>query len=344
MTVAAAVERVNLGFAAGHRSVRNYLMLSRRALIAAASALPFAGVSATLALGGCAKPPPFRIGFQRNGLLLAAKARGDIEAALKGSVRIEWSDYPSGPPLLEAMSVGGIDFGGAGDTPPIFAQAAGAAIVYVAAQPVSGNAAAIIVPPTSRLRSVADLAGAKFAYTRGSSAQNFVRAALATGGLSLADVDAVNLTPTQAAEAFASRAIDAWAIWDPFLAHAEIEQNARVLISGHRLARSNSFLLANAKFAATQGDLIRSALDTLAATAAWATAHRDGLATLIASAAGIDPAVAARIAARQDLGVEPLTPPIVASQQRIADTLRGDAQIPGAVDVARIMWQGWHPR
>ena len=313
------------------------MLFSRRAVIAAAAALP-------LAAAGCAKPPPFRIGHQGNGLLLAAKARGDLEAALKDRVTVEWSEYPSGPPLLEAMSVGRIDFGGSGDTPPIFAQAAGAKIVYVAAQPVSGDAAAIIVPPKSTLRSVDDLRGHRFAYTRGSSAQNFVRAALAEGGLTLADVDAINLTPAQASEAFAARAIDAWAIWDPLLAHAEVEEGARVLIAGHGLARSNSFLLANAGVAAAHASLIDATLDALAATARWATAHRTDLAALIAAEAGIDPAVAAKIASRQDLAVEPLTTAIIAGQQRIADALHAQAQLPGAVEVGTAMWRHWTPK
>ncbi len=308
-------------------------MLSRRAILAAAI-IPFAGA-------GCTRLPPFRIGYQRNGLLLAAKARGDVEAALKGRVTVAWSEFPSGPPLLEAMSLGTIDFGGSGDTPPIFAQAAGAKIVYVAAQPVSGEAAAIIVQPNSTLRSVADLRGHRFAYTRGSSAQNFVRAALAEGGLTLTDVEAVNLTPTQAAQAFAARAIDAWAIWDPYLARAEVEENARILVAGGGLARSNSFLLANAGVAATHGDVIVRTLDALATTASWAATHRAGLAVLIASATATDAAVAAKIAARQDLGIVPLTPAIAADQQRIADALRDEGQLPGSVQVASAMWHGW---
>ncbi len=306
-------------------------MLTRRSFLAAAAATPFAG---------CARRPAFRIGDQRNGLLLAARARGTVEAALTDR-RVTWTDYPSGPPLLEAMSLGGIDFGGAGDTPPIFAQAAGARIVYVAAQPVSGDAAAIIVPATSPLTSAAGLRGAKLAFTRGSSAQNFVAAALAQHGLTLADVDTVNLTPTQAAEAFAARAIDAWAIWDPFLAHAEVEMRARVLVAGQGLARSTSFLLANAQVAAAHPELITATLDALVATAAWAAGNRDALATLIATTTAVDPAVAARIAARQNLAVEPLSPAIVAHQQALADTLQAAGQLPGAVRVATAMWHGW---
>ncbi len=309
-------------------------MISRRDLMATAAAV-FAA--------GCRRTPPLRIGFQKNGLLLAARARGMVEAALKPTP-VTWRDYPSGPPLLEAMSLGSIDFGGTGDTPPIFAQAAGARIVYVAAQPVSGRAAAIIVPKNSRLTTVAALRGAKLAFTRGSSAQAFVRAALRGAGLDQADVNAVNLTPTQAAQAFAASAVDAWAIWDPFLAQAEVELGARVLVSGDGLARSNSFLLANADVVRTRPELIAATLDALVATAAWAAAHRDQLAALIAAAGPTDLPVARLIAQRQDLAVVPLTSDIAAAQQRIADALLADRQLPGAVAVAPAMWHGWRPR
>ncbi len=310
-------------------------MLSRRTLLAAAAA--------TLPLG-CAGRVPFRVGYQKNGLLLAAKARGAIEAALPDRA-VAWRDFPSGPPLLEALSVGsgvgGIDFGGSGDTPPIFSQYAGAAFVYVAAQPVSGDAAAIITPAASKLRTVADLRGAKVAFTRASSSQRFVQAALATGGLTLADIAPINLTPTQAAAAFAAGAVDAWATWDPFLAEAEVASGARVLVAGHGLARSDSFIVANARVAAASPATIVAALDALAATAAWATANRSSLAALIAAGDTVGPAVAARIAMRQDLAITPLTPAVVARQQRIADDLHADGALPARVAVAAAMWRGW---
>jgi len=43
-----------------------------------------------------------------------------------------WTEFPSGPPLLEALNVGAIDFGNTGEAPPIFAQPRGAPIQYVA--------------------------------------------------------------------------------------------------------------------------------------------------------------------------------------------------------------------
>ncbi len=306
-------------------------MVTRRTFLAAAAVLPFAA---------CASLPQIRIGYQTNGLLLAAKGRGAVEAALADRATVTWLAFPSGPPLLEAMSLGEIDLGGAGDTPPIAAQAAGARILYVAAQPVSGSAAAIIVPKGSSRRTAADLKGAKLAFTRASSSERFVRAALATAGLDMADIAPINLTPTQAATAFAAGAVDAWAIWDPFLAHAEVELGARAIVGGLGLARSTSFILANAATAAAHTDLVVAVLNSLAATSAWAAAHRDALAPLIARAGSLSPAVAARIAARQDLTLVQLDPAIVAAQQAIADALHTDGQVP-AVTVASAMWHGW---
>ncbi len=303
-------------------------MVPRRSLLAAAALLPFAG---------CGARQRLRLGYQSNGLLLVAKRRAAIEAALPGAT-IEWTAFASGPPLLEAMNLGRIDLGGCGDTPPIAAQSAGARIVYVAAQPVSGSAAAIVVPAASPRRSAADLRGAKIAVTRATSAERFVHAALGQAGLAMSDVVPVNLTPTQAATAFAAGAVDAWAIWDPFLARAEAA-GARAIVAGTGLARSISFVCANADFAAAHADVVVTVLDTLAATARWATGHRDGLAALIA-ASGESPAVASSIAARQDLGLQPLTPAIAAEQQRLADSLAADGTLP-PVRVAAALWHGW---
>ena len=289
-------------------------------------------LAAPLALAACGGPARLRIGYQRNGLLLIARERSTPAA--------DWREYPSGPPLLEAMSVGGLDLGGTGDTPPIIAQSSGAAIVYVAAQPVSGAAAAILVPRGSTLRTVADLRGQRVAWLRGSSAQGLVAGALRTVGLSLGDIEAINLAPGAAAGAFAGGSLDAWAVWDPYFASAEAA-GARVLVSGQPLAASNSFLLANRDFARDHPDDLTAALDALAGTARWATANRSALAALITRAAKLPPEVAARVAARQDLALVPLTDAIVAREQRVADALLADGTIPARVDVASAVWRGW---
>ncbi len=302
----------------------NLTMLDRRTLLLASAALT-----------ACAGRPRLRIGYQ-NGLLLIAKARGDLDSV----ARVEWQAYASGPPLLEAMSVGGIDLGGTGDTPPIIAQSQGARIVYAAAQPVSGAAAAIVVPGASKFAAAADLRGKRVAWLRGSSAESFVRKVLAGAAMTLADVEAVNLAPADAAAAFAGGSLDAWAVWDPWFAQAEA-RGARVLVGGARLAASVSFLVANADFARSRPDDLRAVLDTLKHTAAWAVGHRGELAGIVATATGLPGAVAARVVARQDFALTPLDDRVMSAEQAVADSLLSQGLVPARVEVARLRWDGW---
>jgi len=88
-----------------------------------------------------------RIGFQKYGNLILLKGKGDLEPRLASlGFKVDWKEFPSGPPLLEAFNVGAIDFGHAGEAPPIFAQAAGAPFLYVAHEPPAPRGEAILVP------------------------------------------------------------------------------------------------------------------------------------------------------------------------------------------------------
>jgi sulfonate transport system substrate-binding protein len=192
------------------------------------------------------RPRTLRIGYQKNGVLLCAKSRGLIDKALPGTT-VEWSLFPSGPPMLEAMSAGAVDFGATGDTPPIFAQAASAPLVYAAYQPLTGVGEGVVTPPGSPLTTGKDLKGKRIAVTKGSSAHLLLIRALRSAGLSWGDVTPVFLTPSDAASAFGSGSIDAWSIWDPYLALAQRDQKARVLVSGAVLPQTDAFYLASAK-------------------------------------------------------------------------------------------------
>lgn len=303
-------------------------MIHRRALLL--------GLAATPALAGCTSKPRLRIGYQ-NGLLVVAKAHGDLDAI----ARVDWHAFGSGPPLIEAISVGALDLGGTGDTPPLAAASQGAPIRLVAAQPVGGAAAAILVPRTSTLTNVAELKGKRVGWLRGSSAESFVGRALDQAGLALSDVEAVNLAPDAAAVAFAGGSLDAWAVWDPYYAQAQVEQGARVLRRGRPLAASTSFIVASEALVRDQPDMVRAVLAALRRTSSWALANRGTLSGVIADASGLSPTVAARMAARQDLTLVPLTPAIVAAEQQVADALRADGQLPARIDVARLAWNGW---
>src|SRR5712672_2023197 len=156
-----------------------------------------------------------RIGFQKYGKLVLLKSKGTLEDKLKAAgYKVVWTEFPSGPPLLEALNVGAIDFGNTGEAPPIFAQAAGAPIQYVAYEPSAPKGEAILVPKDSKLTSVADLRGKKVALNKGSNVHYLLVKALEKAGVKYSEVEPVFLAPADARAAFERGAVDAWAKGD----------------------------------------------------------------------------------------------------------------------------------
>src|SRR5882757_7597540 len=228
-----------------------------------------------------------RIGYQKNGVLVIARQQATLEQhfAPEG-IAVKWVEFSSGPPMLEAMNVGSVDYGAVGDTPPIFAQSAGAALVYAAGQPIT-NGQGILVQNNSPIRSIADLKGKRVGFTKGSSAHNLVVQTLEKAGLSYADITPVYLTPPDAGPAFANGSIDAWSVWDPYLAIGEIRQNGRILVNASDITKTNSFYIANRAFAKNQGSVLQQIIDVTSSTAAWAEAHRDDVARSLSTVTGI---------------------------------------------------------
>src|SRR5882757_1683005 len=190
-----------------------------------------------------------RIGFQKYGKLVLLKSKGSLEAKLAPlGYRVVWTEFPSGPPLLEALNVGAIDFGNTGEAPPIFAQAAGAPIQYVAYEPPAPKGEAILVQKDSKLTSVAELKGKKVALNKGSNVHYLLVKALENAGVKYSEIEPVFLAPADARAAFERGAVDAWVIWDPYQAAAEVATQARTLADGTGLAPNHQFYLGAQKF------------------------------------------------------------------------------------------------
>lgn len=144
------------------------IILSRRNVLAGLAAAPT--VLGSRASVSAAEPDTLRIGFQRSSTLTyLLNLNGGLEKALEPlKLSITWHEFTSGLPILEALNLGKIDFSAdVADTVPVFAQAAGARIVYVAEEAPSPTAQAIVVPGGSPIRSVADLRGKRIAVTKG---------------------------------------------------------------------------------------------------------------------------------------------------------------------------------
>jgi sulfonate transport system substrate-binding protein len=300
----------------------------RRALLGAASA-------GLLAAPSLAQERTLRIGYQKYGTLVLLKGRGSLDARLRGEgVRATWTEFPSGPALLEAMNVGAIDLGTVGEAPPVFAQAAGATVLYVAHEPPAPRGEAILVQRDSPIRSVAELRGKKVAFNKGSNVHYLLVRALEAAGLRYADIEPATLPPADARVAFERRQVDAWVIWDPFLAAAEATTGARQLADGTGLVSNHQFYMAAERFTAANGPLVDAVVAALADTAAWVSQDIPAAARTLSPGVGIPAPILEVAMRRQAYGVRPLDAAVAAEQQRIADTFLGLGLIPRAIRVS----------
>ena len=280
-----------------------------------------------------------RIGFQKYGKLVLLKSRGTLEDKLKGlGYGVVWTEFPSGPPLLEALNVGAIDFGNTGEAPPIFAQAAGAPIQYVAYEPPAPKGEAILVPKDSPLKSVADLKGKKVALNKGSNVHYLLVKALEQAGVKYSEIEPAFLAPADARAAFERGAVDAWVIWDPFLAAAEAATGARTLADGTGIVSNYQFYFSSKKFLDNDAKAVDLVLAQLSEVDEWARRDIHAVAEQLAPAIGLSVPVVEVALKRQSYGIKSVTESVIADQQREADTFFALGLIPKQIkisDVAR---------
>ncbi|MBV8156423.1 MAG: sulfonate ABC transporter substrate-binding protein [Dyella sp.] len=286
-----------------------------------------------------------RIGYQKYGTLTLLKARGTLEKRLAPQgITVKWTEFPAGPQLLEGLNVGAIDFGTVGEAPPIFAQAAGAQLAYIGNEPPAPTAEAIVVPKNSAIKSVADLRGKRVALNKGSNVHYLLVRQLERAGVAYSEIQPVYLPPADARAAFERGAVDAWVIWDPFLAAAEKQLEARVLADGRgadgkNVVSNHQFYLASRPYAQARPDVVTAILDELAQLGQWAEKHPKDAATVLVKETALDANVLDLAVSRFSYGAKPVTPEVLAEQQRIADVFHSLKLIPKPIRVADAAWQ-----
>ena len=320
--------------------VRRHLTVRRRLLAGAVAA------GTTVTVAGLATPRwaqadtrVLRIGYQKSSTLIAVlKANGGLEQRLApAGWTVSWHEFTSGLPLLESLNVGNIDFSAdVAETVPIFAQAAGAQLSYVAREAPSPSAQAILVPAGSTTASVADLKGRRVGFAKAAGVHYLLIAALDEAGLRFSDIEPAYLSPADGRAAFERGAIDAWVVWDPFLAAARIQSNARILRNGEGLASYQRFYLAGSSFARQQPEVLRTVRQALVETGHWVKAEPAAAAALLAPIWGLSPAIIEQANGRRSYAVSPVTRDSLSEQQTIADAFLAEKLLPRRVDAMAV--------
>jgi sulfonate transport system substrate-binding protein len=279
-----------------------------------------------------------RIGYQKNCPLVILRSLGSLEDRLEEKgIKVEWKEFQAGPALIEALNAGSIDFGRTGDSPPIFAQAADAPLVYVAAGKSKFKGSGVLVPQNSSIKSLADLKGKKVGFAKGSSSHYLLVKALEKAGLEYGDITPAFLSPGDARVAFEQGNIDAWVVWDPFVASTEISSNATLLTNGEGLTTDRDFFIANKKFAQSNGELLDIVLEEIQTSSEWANSNHEELVPMIASILGIEEEAIDRAVKRRVYGVDIITDAIMKEQQEKANTFYNLGIIPKKIDVNEML-------
>lgn len=282
---------------------------------------------------------PLRIGYQKYGTLVLLKAKGSLEKRLADQgVEVKWIEFPGGPQLLEGLNVGSVDFGVTGETPPVFAQAAGADLLYVANEPPAPTSEAILVAKDSPITSVAQLKGKKVALNKGSNVHYLLVEALKDAGLAYSDIQPVYLPPADARAAFERGSVDAWVIWDPFQAAAERQLQARVLRDGQNLVDNHQFYLATRPYAQNNPQVLETLIEEIRQLGEESKADPANVTQQVAPLLGLPEDITRLAVERQGYGARYITPEVIEAQQRIADTFTDLKLIPKKLSIKDVIW------
>ncbi|WP_286150650.1 ABC transporter substrate-binding protein [Mycobacterium sp. D16R24] len=269
-----------------------------------------------------------RVGDQKGGTESLLRAAGELDNA---PYKVEFSTFTFGPPQIEALTAGKIDFAVTGNTPPIFGAASKARIKVVSGYTNDARGDQILVADTSPIHSVADLRGKKVAVGKGSSANGHLLLQLQKAGLTIKDIRPVFLQPADAFTALSQGQADAWAIWDPYTALADKQLKVRTLVTATGVANGYGFGVASevALRDAQRNTALSDLVQRIARASAWAQAHPQEWYGKYAAAIGIDPAAAELAQSRSLRQPIPLDGEVTGSEQKLADLFAQSGQIQG---------------
>ncbi|MFD1438706.1 aliphatic sulfonate ABC transporter substrate-binding protein [Acinetobacter terrae] len=298
------------------------------------------GSSAALAVDPSVKQ--LRVGYQKASVnLVIAKQQKLFEQEFPNA-KISWNEFPGGPQILEALAVGSIDIGATGDTPPVYAQAGNKPLHYFAYETAKHLASAILVPRNSKIIQLSQLKGKRIGVHRGSSSHYLLVQAVRKAGLQWTDIQPIWLSPADARAAFQKGAIDAWAIWDPYYASAQVEDKAKVLASGQGLSPNYTFYLASGDLVKNHPQALKGIIKQVNVADKWVQSNKAATATLFAQSTGLKLNVSQTFIQRRPnpSSAALLTQKVIADQQELANRFSELKIIPKSIHIQQAVWAG----
>ncbi|MGI9952685.1 aliphatic sulfonate ABC transporter substrate-binding protein [Moorellaceae bacterium AZ2] len=178
-----------------------------------------------------------------------AKKKGYIDEELaKAGYKVDWQPFSLGPMVSEAFAAGHLDVGVMGDFPAFIGRSAGTDYQIVSIASTAPDALAVVVRKDSSIRSIVDLKGRKVGTTRGAYGTKLLFLLLDKNGMTMNDIQFVNLTMDDLAVALVRGDVEAGVMWDPLLTRMEDAGEIRVIADGTGVYQGTAVIVAATEF------------------------------------------------------------------------------------------------
>lgn len=164
-------------------------------------------------------------------------------------IALQYTEFTYGPSMVESLAAGEIDIALMGNLPVFTGVSNGTAlkVIYLTLLTEDGLNG-IIAGPDSGIESVADLKGKNVGVPIGSAAHLGLELVLNTAGLTLEDVNLVNIAAADIATSLSNKEIDAAALWETNLTKALLRSDGTMIATSKSVMEDQTFAVASEKF------------------------------------------------------------------------------------------------
>ncbi|MBD2108233.1 aliphatic sulfonate ABC transporter substrate-binding protein [Nodosilinea sp. FACHB-13] len=300
---------------------------------------PLASTAESAAAPSNAAPETIRIGYVRWGLLPIIRQRGVLEAELaKQNIQVEWvGPFPAFAPVLEAFNANSVDISAGGDIPGISGLVGGTPVCVLAYQVPIPEAEAILVAADSPIQSPQDLVGKKVAVNRGGWGEHLLLRVLTDANVPVEQVERVYLGPTDALPAVTQGHVDAWSVWEPNVAIAEVEHDLRPIASGEAASHYGLYVV-HQNTLAQKPAVVEATFAEIVKEADWAANNPEEAAKAFGASTDLALPVVNQLGTRKQVEtIHPLTDQVLTDLQDRADWMYSQKAIPKELEVSEVL-------
>lgn len=199
--------------------------------------------------------------------VLYAKEKRMIEEELEKAgidKRLRWVQFSSGGLVSEGMAAGELDVAILGIVPAAIGRAAGQDTRIIALGSTAPKSHALVARKDLNLSSVTELKGKRVATTYGSTVYELLYRILEEAGMTVRDIELINMQPPDMNISLRNKTIDAAVVWDPLLPRLRVDGVVDELRDGTGINDNINVIIARGAYLEDEPDAVAAMLRGIA--------------------------------------------------------------------------------